>query len=75
MFGEGRNFSLEFPDDPALTGFDSSDRKFVAVAVASEIQPALLNATDTDWWEYRVELERHGVNVHFLCPELMNGNR
>jgi len=40
----------EFPDDPQLEGFDRSDRKFVAVAQASAYSPAILNATDTDWW-------------------------
>lgn len=64
----------EFPDDAALEGFDPGDRKFVAVAVASGERPPILNASDTDWWEYREALERHGVKVRFLCPELMNRN-
>ena len=61
----------EFPDDPALASFDRSDRKFVAVALASESAPEILNATDTDWWYDLEALQRHGVNVTFLCPELM----
>ena len=61
----------EFPDDPELAGFHRSDRKFAAVALASGYGPAVLNATDTDWWHYRRPLEKHGVLVEFLCPELM----
>lgn len=62
----------EFPQDPDLESFDRDDRKFVAVAVASESAPAVINASDTDWWNHREALERNGVHVIFLCPELMN---
>ena len=60
-----------FPDEPDLHGFDRDDRKFVAVALASGTDPEILNASDTDWWNYREPLERHGVKIKFLCPELM----
>ncbi len=62
----------EFPDDPDLVSFDRSDRKFVAVALASGTEPEILNASDTDWRDHYQELRRHGVTVVFLCPELMN---
>lgn len=61
----------EFPDDPHLSAFDRSDRKFVAVALASGTSPEILNASDTDWWHHGQALQAHGVNVVFLCPELM----
>lgn len=61
----------EFPDDPDLMCFDMDDRKFVAVALASGSDPRVLNASDTDWWDYREQLRKHGVKVVFLCPELM----
>lgn len=61
----------EFPDDPALATFDRDDRKFVAVAIASGQDPYILNASDTDWWIHRTALISSGVNVKFLCPELM----
>jgi hypothetical protein len=61
----------EFPDDPALAGFDRSDRKFVAVALASGRRPAVLNASDTDWCLFDAVLTRHGLNVTHLCPQLM----
>lgn len=65
----------EFPDDPDLAGFDPPDRKFAAVARASRHGPVVLNAADTDWWDYKEPLERHGVSVEFLCPELMGSRR
>jgi len=68
--GGSRSFE-EFPDDPDLAKFDREDRKFVAVAIASEEHPPILNASDTDWWDYRAVLGRHGVEIRFLCPELM----
>ncbi|MFH2120814.1 MAG: hypothetical protein ABIJ25_10525 [Pseudomonadota bacterium] len=61
----------EFPSDPELIRFDRSDRKFVAVAVTSRLNPTILNATDTDWWYFREILERHKISIVFLCPELM----
>lgn len=71
---EDREFE-EFPDDPALTSFDRDDRKFVAVALASGSNPRVLNASDTDWWHHRESLRKHGVEVAFLCPELMYRER
>lgn len=60
---------VEFPDDSALNGFDRSDRKYVAVALSSQLNPEVLNAVDPDWWEYRLPLEATGVRVSFLCPQ------
>lgn len=59
----------EFPDDPDLANFDLSDRKFVAVARESELDPVVLNAVDSDWWDDRIALKNNGVQVQFLCPE------
>jgi hypothetical protein len=61
----------DFPHDEALAGFDLSDRKFVAVALAHPNHPPILNASDTDWWHYRQALAGYGVEVDFLCPEEM----
>lgn len=66
----GTSFAV-FPPDPELEGFDLSDRKFVAVAIASREAPPILNATDTDWWRHREALNSYGVNVKFLCPQHM----
>lgn len=69
---DGSSF-VEFPQDPALSGFDPSDHKFVVVALAHTEAPIpILNAVDTDWWHYRVALASNGVEVDFLCPEVMS---
>jgi hypothetical protein len=59
----------EFPNDPDLAGFDRSDRKFVAVALASRNSSQVLNAVDSDWATHHRALARNGVRVHFLCPQ------
>ena len=61
----------EFPNDLDLGSFDSSDRKFVAVARSHPDHPPILNAVDADWWDYRGALERHGIRIEFLCPDHM----
>lgn len=66
----GTSFAV-FPTDPELAGFDPSDRKFVAVAIASEENPPILNATDTDWWHHQEAMARLGITVEFLCPQHM----
>ena len=58
----------EFPDDLALQAFDPSDRKYVAVALASKNHPTILNAVDSDWQDFDEALKKHGVVVEVLCP-------
>ena len=64
----GRGFE-EFPDDPALQTFDPSDRKFVAVALASGEEPPIVHATDRGWKRHRGPLQEHGVRVRRICTE------
>ena len=59
----------EFPRDPDLAAFDRSDRKFVALALASPLRPTVLNAVDSDWWHYGPALARHRVVVNNLYPD------
>jgi hypothetical protein len=59
----------ESPNAPELEGFDRGDRKFVAAALASPSSPPILNAVDSDWWDYYDVLSRHGLKIEFLCPE------
>ncbi|MCK4822267.1 hypothetical protein KA005_41270 [bacterium] len=61
---------LEFPNDPGLSGFDLSDRKFVAVVCVSNFDPEIHNASDTDWWDYYTPLNKNGIII-FLCPDSM----
>lgn len=56
-----------FPEDPELSAFDRSDRKFVAAALSHPEKPPILNATDDDWWNNKEALERHGITVRFVC--------
>ena len=60
--------SEEFPNDEALAGFDRDDRKFVAAARASIRDPAILNATDSDWGQFEQLFAQHGVVIEQLCP-------
>lgn len=71
---EGCDFA-EFPKDPELKAFDRGDKKFVAVALASGRVAQILNASDTDWWHFREVLEKQGMKIRFLCPELMTEKR
>ena len=57
----------EFPVDPALDGFDSDDRKFLAVAVAHSEKPPILQAVDSQWWDFRDAFRRNGIIVEFIC--------
>ena len=61
----------EFPDDEALRKFHRDDRKFVAAALRCEPTAEVVNAVDSDWWDFQEALSRHGVAVRFLCPEIM----
>ncbi len=58
---------VNFPSDTDLTGFDLSDRKFVAAAVVSG--STVVNSTDSDRLEYKVALNRNGVFIDFVCTE------
>ena len=66
----------EFPHDSRLgritdhPRFDRSDRKYVAVALASRRNPTILNAVDSDWSEYQDALSAHVV-VKELCPKCL----
>lgn len=62
----------EFPDDPELAAFDPADRKFVAVALASTLNPPILNSSDSDWWIFGEALARNGIDVRNLCPDLID---
>jgi hypothetical protein len=69
--GAGADEFAEFPDDPELRTFHRDDRKYVAVALASQENPEVLNAVDVDWWQHKDTLARNGVRIRFLCPQHM----
>ncbi len=72
---EGTSCFAEFPDDPRFESFDRDDRKFVAAALACEQCPPVLNATDSDWWNFQDVLREYGIRIEFLCPELFSQDR
>lgn len=53
---------------PRLT---ATDRKFVATVLSDGGNAPVVNASDTDCWNYRDALTRNGVTIHFVCLELM----
>lgn len=59
----------EFPTSENLLGFDSSDKKYVAVANAHNEKPPIMQATDSKWWGWKDALTEVGITVHFLCPK------
>jgi hypothetical protein len=67
----GERGFVEFPDDIDLKTFDMSDRKFVAVAVKSEFDAIICNATDSDWWDHKAHFKKHGIKIKFLCLDLI----
>ena len=66
---DSENEFEEFPDDPALNGFDRDDRKFIAVARKHPGKPPILQAVDSKWLDFRDALRRNGVTVVFICED------
>ena len=68
--GNGTEFE-EFPADAALNDFDKDDRKFIAVAIAYardyQQTASILQAVDTKWEDFIEALQRHGVEVEWIC--------
>lgn len=71
---DGRGFE-EFPAAPDLGGFDGDDRKFAAAARTSRSAPRVLNAVDSDWWDYERCLAANGVAVEHLCRDQVDSWR
>lgn len=63
---EERGFE-SFPDDADLVNFDAPDRKFVAVSAAHPDKPPIAQAADSKWLDWASALQRHGIQVKFLC--------
>ena len=67
---DGSNNAFEeFPDDPALDGFDPADRKFIAVACAHLERPPILQAVDSKWLDFNDAFRENGITVEFICQE------
>jgi len=55
----------------ALAIPDLNDRKFIAVVLAHEPRPPIIDATDTDWEKDHQRLVDGGIKVYELCPGLI----
>jgi len=47
--------------------FRVGDRRLIAVALACEPRPPIINATDSDWSEAKTQLENLGIVVQEIC--------
>lgn len=57
----------EFPHEDNLRAFDPSDQKFAALAYSSQTPAEVLNAVDSDWKTFEVQLSNAGVTVRNIC--------
>lgn len=56
---------------PEVAIQDKNDRKFIAVALAHEPTPPIVDATDTDWAKEDKKLLEYGLIIHELCPDFI----
>ena len=55
-----------FPDDAALQEFDSSDRKFIALALSHCETPPIIQAADGKWLGFTEKLSEYGIQIEYL---------
>ncbi|MBD3166462.1 hypothetical protein GF324_07680 [bacterium] len=60
------------PQEICDSGFDKSDRKFTAVSLKHPQSPPIAEATDVKWKLYENMLNKHGIQVNFICPDYVN---
>ncbi len=60
---------LEQIDEKKLPGFESADRKWVALHFAHPERPPIHNALDGDWLKQWATLRRLGVALRLVCRE------
>lgn len=60
---------FDFPIDDRLSGFDKSDRKFVALSRAHPEHPIVMQASDSKWEEYRAVFAEYGVVIEYVHAE------
>ena len=66
-----KNKFEEFPSDPELDNFDPSDRKFIAVSLATSDRPPIIVAVDRGWTRFHEPLVKNGIKIQFLCPDVV----
>lgn len=64
---DGDESYLEVP--LALRSFHGDDLKFIAVVVADNYLPEIVNCVDSDWLNAEAALQQANIKVHQLCEE------
>lgn len=60
---------MMFPMEKRTKEFDSSDRKFIALARTHFEHPPIIEAADAKWLGYKDVFEEYGVHIEFLDME------
>ena len=68
--GAGDDFE-ELPDEVRQSGFDRSDRVFVALSIANGNKAPIVQAADSKWIGWEELLARHGVRLEFPCRQAL----
>lgn len=75
MQNAGTGAYLLYPLVASVQKFDPSDKKWVAIALTYQQEtqkPApIVNATDSDWLHFASAFEQLGIQIEFLCPNLL----
>ena len=66
-----RNGIAVLPLAGGLEGIHKNDRKFVAVALARDPHPPIVNATDNDWRQHAPAFAALGIYIEELCPDFL----
>ena len=68
------NYTL-LPQVDELNDFDPSDKKWVAIYLSFKEQTnqdaPINNATDSDWLHFEHVFERLGIQIEFLCKDIL----
>jgi hypothetical protein len=62
---------LEYPNEMKAINVDPSDMKFFAVSNAHPSKPAILEATDTKWWNWADAAKQCGIHIEFMDEQYM----
>jgi hypothetical protein len=63
------NDYVEFPHNRNLSGFDVSDKKFVATSCSQTPHYPIIQSMDGKWWKWSKPLKEHCVDILFTNPD------
>lgn len=70
--GNSKSFS-EVPEELRDIGFDPSDHKFIAVAIANDYSAPIIQASDSKWIGWKPSLIACKIQVIFPCEDELTG--